>query len=73
MAKTRSSSQVSRRDVLSVGAVMTGIGVASVAVPAGAFADGEEEHPGHRSDDVAVGSTRHAHRARRPEVALYRV
>jgi hypothetical protein len=39
VVKTRSSSQVSRRDVLSVGAVMTGIGVASVAVPAEAFAD----------------------------------
>jgi hypothetical protein len=42
VAKTRSSSQVSRRDVLSVGAVMTGIGVASAAVPAAAFADDGE-------------------------------
>ena len=42
MAKTRSSSQVGRREVLSVGAVMTGIGVVSAAVPAAASAsDGE--------------------------------
>lgn len=51
MAKTRSSSQVSRRDVLSVGAVMTGIGVASVAVSPAAFADGGEG----RGELAAVG------------------
>ena len=39
MAKTRSRSQVSRRDVLSAGAMMTGIGAASVAIPSAAFAD----------------------------------
>jgi hypothetical protein len=39
MAKTRSRSQVSRRDVLSAGAMMTGIGVASAAIPSAAFAD----------------------------------
>jgi hypothetical protein len=42
MARTRSSSQVSRRRVLSASAVMTGIGVASAAVPAAAFADDGE-------------------------------
>lgn len=39
MAKSRSRSQVSRRDMLSAGAVMAGIGLGSVATPAAALAD----------------------------------
>jgi hypothetical protein len=42
VVNTRSSSQVSRRNVLSAGAVMAGIGVASAAAPAAAFADDGE-------------------------------
>ena len=39
MAKTRLGSQVSRRDMLGAGTLVTGLGIASVALPGTAFAD----------------------------------